>query len=154
VGGCLALLLMTPFATVSSDGSLPAMVTWTIILVLFVAGPQALGLWGARKAREGRLYGANVARTAGVFVLYGLEIFMVLGAYDTLAGGTEDAVLPGPLVIVLSVLFTCLTILGMVQWVAGLAALADPRSERYLRVGAAQRVHQAFSSPGGRTASN
>ncbi|GAA1031495.1 hypothetical protein GCM10009557_27020 [Virgisporangium ochraceum] len=135
VGGCAALLVLTPLATTGSDGSLAAMITWTVVLVLFVALPQALGLWGARLARRGRRGGANLARAAGVFVVYGLEIFMVLGVWDAMAGVAEDAVLPGPVTLVLAVLLTCVVVLALVQWVAGLAALADPRSERFMRSG-------------------
>lgn len=141
ITGGAALLVLTPFATESSDGSVPAMITWTIVLVLFVAVPQAFGLWGVRLAQQGRRSGANVARAGGVFVVYGLEILMVLGVFDAMAGiQYDDTVLPGPVTIPLAVLFTCVVVLGLVQYVAGLAGLADPRTERFLRSAGAQRV--------------
>lgn len=134
VAGCVALLVLTPLANVNSDGSLEAMIAWTTVLVLFVGVPQAFGLWGVRLARRGRRSGANIARASGVFVIYGLEIFVVLGVFDAMAGIQDDgAVLPGAAVVPLAALFTCVVILGLVQWVAGLAGLADPRSEQFMR---------------------
>lgn len=142
IAGGAALLVLTPFATESSDGSVPAMITWTIVLVLFVAVPQAFGLWGVRLVLRGRRSGANVARAGGVFAVYGLEIFVVLGVFDAMAGiQYDDTVLPGPVTIPLAVVFTCVVVLGLVQYVAGLAGLADPRTERFLRSAGAQRVH-------------
>jgi hypothetical protein len=84
IAGGAALLVLTPFATESSDGSVPAMITWTIVLVLFVAVPQSFGCgvcgWcsaggaaartspgrrGVRGVRPGDLRGAGRLRRDG-----------------------------------------------------------------------------------------
>jgi hypothetical protein len=104
--------------------------------VLVAAVPQLLGVWGGRLAFGGRRGGAHLARVAGVFLIYGVQPFVLIGVLNGLAGVFDtDAILPdaagGPLAAVV----TAAIMLGIVQYVAGLAALADPRSELYLRSG-------------------
>jgi hypothetical protein len=136
MGGCASQLMLTPFVTDDGKGRSEALITLAVVLVLVVAVPLLLGLWGARLAFAGRRGGAHLARAAGVFLIYGVQPFVLIGVLNGLSGVFDnDSTLPpaasGPAAGVV----TAVIILGMVQYVAGLAALADPRSEVYLRSG-------------------
>ncbi|GIJ52725.1 hypothetical protein [Virgisporangium aurantiacum] len=136
MGGCAAQLILTLLVTEDGNGRSTFLAVSAVILVLLVAVPQLLGVWGGRLAFAGRRGGAHLARAAGVFLIYGVQPFVLIGVLNGLAGVFDtDAILPdaagGPLAAVV----TAAIMLGIVQYVAGLAALADPRSELYLRSG-------------------
>jgi hypothetical protein len=136
MGGCAAQLVLTPLVTNDGSGRSTFLTVYAGILVALVALPLLLGQWGARLALGGRRGGAHLARAAGVFVLYGMQPFLLLGVLNGLAGVfTDDATLPPAVSGPLGALVTAVVMLGLVQYVAGLAALADPRSEVYLRSG-------------------
>jgi hypothetical protein len=136
MGGCAAQLVLTPLVTNDGSGRSTFLAVFAGILVLFVAVPLLLGQWGARLAVAGRRGGAHLARAAGVFAVYGVQPFLLLGVLNGLAGVfTDDATLPPAVSGPLGALVTAVVMLGLVQYVAGLAALADPRSEVYLRSG-------------------
>lgn len=136
MGGSAAQLTLTPLVTFDDEGRSTFLVFAAVALIVFVGLPELLGFIGSRLALSGRRGGANLARAAGVFVLYGLQAFMILGVFNGLAGiFGNDMTLPPPLTILLAFLFTAAIIMAIMQYVAGLAALADPRSEVYLRSG-------------------
>jgi hypothetical protein len=136
MGGCAAQLVLTPLVTNGDDSRDTFLAVFAGILVVLVALPLLLGQWGARLAMNGRRGGANLARGAGVVVVYGIQPFMLLGIVNGLAGVyTDDATLPPAAAGPLGALVTAVVMLALVQYVAGLAALADPRSEVYLRSG-------------------
>jgi hypothetical protein len=136
MGGCAAQLVLTPLVTEDGNGRSTFLVAVAVVLVLLVAVPQLLGLWGARLAFAGRRGGAHLARAAGVFLIYGVQPFVLIGVLNGLAGVFgNDATVPPAAAGPLAAAVTAAIMLGMVQYVAGLAALADPRSEVYLRSG-------------------
>jgi hypothetical protein len=86
MGGCAAQLVLTPLVTEDGNGRSTFLVAVAVVLVLLVAVPQLLGLWGARLAFGGRRGGAHLARAAGVFLLYGVQPFILIGVLNGLAG--------------------------------------------------------------------
>jgi hypothetical protein len=79
MGGCAAQLVLTPLVTEDGSGRSTFLVVVAVILVVLVAVPQLLGLWGARLAFGGRRGGAHLARVAGVFLIYGVQPFVLIG---------------------------------------------------------------------------
>lgn len=139
MGGSAAQLTLTPLVTYDDNGRSTFLVFAALALIVFVGIPELLGFVGCRLALSGRRGGAHLARAAGAFVLYGLQAFVILGVFNALAGiFGNDMTLPPPLIILLAFLFTAVILMAVMQYVAGLAALADPRSEVYLRSGGRQ----------------
>jgi hypothetical protein len=102
MGGCAAQLVLTPLVTEDGNGRSTFLVVVAVMLVVLVAVPQLLGLWGARLAFGGRRGGAHLARVAGVVLIYGVQPFVLIGVLNGLAGVFDtDAILPdaagGPL---------------------------------------------------------
>jgi hypothetical protein len=136
MGGCAAQLVLTPLATYDGDGRSTFLVIAAVVLVVTVGIPHLLGFIGSRLAVSGRRGGAHLARAAGVFLMYGLQAFVLLGVLNGLAGVFDnDVTLPPPVIILLAFLITAAILVALMQYVAGLAALADPRSGVYLRSG-------------------
>ncbi|GAA1031497.1 hypothetical protein GCM10009557_27030 [Virgisporangium ochraceum] len=137
MGGGAAQLVLTPLLTSNDDSRDTALAVMAVVLVVLVAVPGVLAWVGSRLALGGRRGGAHLARAVAVFLLYGIQPFMLLGVLNGLAVvfDNEDATLPPAVGSALAMLATAVAMLALVQFVAGLAALADPRSEVYLRSG-------------------
>lgn len=136
LAGCSAQLVLTPLVTTDGRGRSTFLAIFAVVLVLAVAVPQVLGLWGAALAFGGRRGGAHLARAAGAVLIFGVQPFVLLGVLNGLAGiWNDDAAVPPAATGPLGGVVTAVVLLGIVQYVAGLAALADPRSEVYLRSG-------------------
>jgi hypothetical protein len=137
MGGSAGQLVLVPLLTKDGNGRGTFLAVMAVILVTLVAVPLVLGWWGSRIALTGRRGGAHLARAAGAFLVYGIQPFMLLGVFNGLAVVFQNrhATLPPAAGTLLAALATAAVMLGLVQFVAGLAALADPRSEVYLRSG-------------------
>jgi hypothetical protein len=140
VGGGLLLVALIPLSSLGQEeGAGIATVVFAVILTVTVVLPEllaALGAWGARRGRRG---GAIAARVAGGLAVLGFPVFTLLAVFMVATSyyGSSDqiaaAALPPPAVATLGVLVIGASLAGLALFVAGLAGLADPRSEVYLR---------------------
>jgi hypothetical protein len=138
--GALALVVMIPFTALGQEsGTNVAMAVFAVLLALFVVLPEVLGLLGARLARQGRRGGATLARVGGGFASFGFPLFTVMTVFVAFASfsESEDQIAAAPLspaaVLVVGALIFAASLGGLAFYVAGLAGLADPRTERHFR---------------------
>jgi hypothetical protein len=140
VGGVVALLAMLPFVALGQERWIDVVaIVFGAVLFVFVVVPVGLGLVGGTIARKGKRGGATLARVAGGFAAFGFPVFTVLTLFVTIASADEStrvrssAPLSPAATIVLGGVVALASLAGWAFYVAGLAGLADPRSEQFYR---------------------
>jgi hypothetical protein len=140
VGGVIALLAMLPFVALGQETWIGVLaIVFGAILFVFVVVPVGLGLAGGTFARNGKRGGATLARVAGGFAAFGFPVFTVLTLFVTFASVSEStrvravAPLSPAATLVVGSLVALASLVGWAFFVAGLAGLADPRSEQFYR---------------------
>ena len=155
--GAPALLIMIPLTALGQEsGTGVAVAVFAVILVLFLVVPVVLGLVGGRLARGGRRGGATLARVGGGFIVLGYPAFTTMTVLVTFASYSEspEQIAAAPLskaaVIIVGGLIFAMSLGGLACYIAGLAGLADPRTERYFRerrAAASPQAGPAFAYP-------
>jgi hypothetical protein len=135
----VCLLVFMPLSGMNDDPVLTeVLIVVAVLHLVFVSVPLVVAGLGARSARAGRRGGAVLARVFSAVPLLVLPVFVLLagfiGVVTALLGGEDDdAVLPSIVAIAVSGMLTVAFLAGIGLVLAGLAALADPRSELHLR---------------------
>jgi hypothetical protein len=140
--GGVGLMAFLPLSALGSDPELVGLViTIGVTQFLLVTVPGLAAAKGARSARAGRRSGAATARISIAVPLFALPILTMLTALTgatSVFGSTEqitEAVVPPVAAVALGTVLIAAFVAGIAFALAGLAALADPRSERHLRRG-------------------
>jgi hypothetical protein len=154
VAGVIALLAMLPFVALGQETWIDVVaIVFGAILFVFVVVPVGLGLVGGTIARKGKRGGATLARVAGGFAAFGFPVFTLLTLFVTIVSIGESTRLrqsaplpPGPTLAV-GIVVTLASLVGWAFYVAGLAGLADPRSEQFYRERVQLPAHPGYAAP-------